>query len=106
MPEDNVAPPTGPNADSPRGAPPKAPKAIAEGKGPISFGGSLDKLDVDGMQQPHPADATHPDRGEQPYPSPFENTGVVPPEGKQRIAESRVAENEDAFKSGSDNASV
>lgn len=101
MPE---APPTGPNADSPRGAAPKNPKAIAEGKGPISWpdrGGNLEApLGVDGMESPHPADATHPDKGEQPQPAPEE-----PPKEK-RIAESRMAENLDAFKSGSDNVSI
>jgi hypothetical protein len=52
MPEDNEARPTGPNADSPRGAPPKAPKAIAEGKGPISFPEPTgDKTQVDGMRE-------------------------------------------------------
>lgn len=68
MAEDNVSPPTGPNADTPRGAPPKAPKAIAEGRGPISWPGPKEKLDVDGMQHPHPADATQPGKGEQPQP--------------------------------------
>lgn len=43
--------PTGPNADSPPGAPPKAPKAIAEGKGPISFPEPTgEKPQVDGMR--------------------------------------------------------
>jgi hypothetical protein len=52
MPEqDNEARPTGPNADVPRGAPPKAPNAIAEGKGPISFPEPTgDKTHVDGMR--------------------------------------------------------
>jgi hypothetical protein len=62
-----VSEPTGPNANSPRGAPASKPNAIAQGKGPISFPDpSAEPNKVDGQQQPAAGDAYK--EGDQPHP--------------------------------------
>jgi hypothetical protein len=84
MAEKQVAEPVGPNAGTPRGAPPEKPNAIAQGKGPISFPDpGAGKAQVDGLNQPAEGDAYK--DGEQPH----------PPAPNDQVAENQDARDND-----------